>query len=319
MKETKALLLSYGRVALEDFSVKASKSKAGPGAGLKSVFFRFFNHRVKLEIDPESPLIAKRIGERTKLYLDGEEIVEGYVEEPVLHCPEQAYITVSESCIYNCLFCPMPKLKGMRKSEEDIVRMIKKVSDKINAISITSGVYKSLSEEVEYVAHIIRALEKFGLPIGVSICPTKDSSDILYTAGAREIKYNIEILDRKLFNKICRGKDYDFILESLINAVDLYGRNKVFSNIIVGLGENNENVKKGIDFLTSHGVIPILRPYYPHPLRKEEIGNERPSAERILKLSTYLKNSLEEHNLDLSQIKTMCIPCGGCDITPLDF
>lgn len=319
MKETKALLLSYGRIALKDFSVKPSKSKAGPGAGLKSVFFRFYNHRVKLEIDPRSPLIAKKKGEKIKIYLHEKEIVEGYIEEPVLHCPEQAYITVSESCIFNCLFCPMPKLKGRRKSEEKIVRMIKNVSDKINAISITSGVYKSLSEEVEYVAKIIRALEKFKLPIGVSICPTKGSSEILYEAGAREIKYNIEVFDRNLFDKICRGKDYHLILESLIDAVDLFGRNKVCSNIIVGLGENNESIKEGIDFLTSHGIVPILRPYYPHPSRKGEIKNERPSAERILELSAYLKNSLKKHNLDPSQIKTMCIPCGGCDITPLDF
>jgi len=47
--------------------------------------------------------------------LEGDEVVirdtkkkssVGTFEDAIAHCPEQAYITVSEVCIFNCQYCP---------------------------------------------------------------------------------------------------------------------------------------------------------------------------------------------------------------------
>jgi biotin synthase-related radical SAM superfamily protein len=64
------------------------------------------------------------------------------------------------------------------------------------------------------------------------------------------------------------------------------------------------------------GVIPILRPISPHPLRKGDIDVERPSPERLLSLARATKKILAEHDLRPDLAETMCLPCTGCDITP---
>ncbi len=51
---------------------------------------------------------------------DDMEIASGQLVDPLLHCPEQAYITVSERCIYDCKFCAVPKLQGGIKSRQTV-------------------------------------------------------------------------------------------------------------------------------------------------------------------------------------------------------
>jgi hypothetical protein len=58
---------------------------------------------------------------------DGRELVRGRIEPALLHCPEQAYITLSESCIFDCTFCPVPKLGG-RTSRQGSNKRLKRRS-----------------------------------------------------------------------------------------------------------------------------------------------------------------------------------------------
>ena len=86
----------------------------------------------------------------------------------------------------------------------------------------------------------------------------------------------------------------------------MFGRNHVFSNILIGLGETNENVIKGMELLASKGVIPILRKVNPHPLRKDEIYVEMVTAGRLLKLAGEERRILEKYGLDVTQAVTGC-------------
>ena len=96
----------------------------------------------------------------------------------------------------------------------------------------------------------------------------------------------------------------------------IFGKNRVASNFILGLGESDECVLAGVTRLAEMGVIPILRPISPHPLRKGEVKVERPSAERLLRLAKATRKVLEDHGLRADLAETMCLPCTGCDITP---
>ena len=51
-------------------------------------------------------------------------IARGMLERPLCHCPEQTYITLSGKCIYDCQFCPVPKLHGEIKTSEKIQHMV---------------------------------------------------------------------------------------------------------------------------------------------------------------------------------------------------
>src|SRR5512147_1332242 len=139
--ETKARLLSAGTVELSEPVPKGQSSTAGPGAGGQSIFFKSGERTVRLSVVERSPLRLERRGEGVALLQGEEEVARGRLVESLFHCPEQAYITVSERCIYDCKFCAVPKLKGGVKSRERVLRMVEDASKtgSLKAISLTSG------------------------------------------------------------------------------------------------------------------------------------------------------------------------------------
>jgi biotin synthase-related radical SAM superfamily protein len=248
---------------------------------------------------------------------DGKPIVTGQLEPALSHCPDQAYLTISGRCIYDCKFCPVPKLDGDVKVPDEILDLVEeaKRTGRLRAISLTSGVEKSPEDEVRKAVSIVLALRSlYDLPIGVSVYPTDTSSEELKEAGATEIKYNVETMDPEIFARTCPGLSLEYVLKSLEKAVLIFGRNRVSSNFILGLGESDECVLAGVASLAEMGVIPILRPISPHPLRKGEVKVERPSAERLLRLARATGKALEDNDLRADLAETMCLPCTGCDI-----
>lgn len=317
----KADLLSIGSAQVDKSLLPGqlkSKATAGPGAGNSSIFLKSGNRRVRLTINDLSPL---RIvpEEDNVVVLKGEDVVaRGILEQPLCHCPEQAYITLSEKCIYDCQFCPVPKMQGGIKDCKKVLQMVEEANStgELKAISLTSGVAVSPRLEVKRTAEIIRLLSReYDLPIGVSVYPTNNSSEELYSAGASEIKYNVETLDPVIFRRVCPDLSTHNIFDALDNAVNIFGRNNVSSNFIIGLGESDETVIKGLKRLTGRCVIPILRPISPHPLRPD-VKIKRPDSARLLKLGNKLKDMLDCQNLCVDKSRTMCLACTGCDLTP---
>jgi biotin synthase-related radical SAM superfamily protein len=318
----KAELVAVGSVDVDESVLsRISTSSAGPGTGLKSIFFTSGGHRVRLEIDKDSPLKMIKENGDFAIIKDNKELVRGDIEPILAHCPEQAYITLSERCVYDCKFCSVPKLQGKVKTLEEVVAMVEqaKQTGQLKAIALTSGIVDSPEDEIDRVVEVVKALKKFGVPIGVSVHPTKDSSQRLKDAGVVEIKYNVETMDREIFERVCKGRKglaLDFVLESLRNAVAVFGRNRVSTNFIIGLGETDECVREGVEYLAQLGVIPILRPITIPPLRKGELEATRPNAERLLKLAKMTREILAKYGLRVDVAQTMCLPCTGCDITP---
>ncbi|MDK2891320.1 MAG: hypothetical protein PWR21_1952, partial [Methanoculleus sp.] len=191
--EEKAYLISIGSASIDEAlsaDLLPAPATAGPGAGGSSIFIRSGDRRVRLSINPASPLRVVPDGDGIAVVRDGEKIVRGRLERPLCHCPEQAYITVSERCIFDCKFCPVPKLGGAVKDTETVLGMVEEAARRgnLSAISLTSGVGESPEQEVERMAAVVRALRaRFDLPIGVSVYPTAGSTGILRAAGADEI------------------------------------------------------------------------------------------------------------------------------------
>lgn len=324
MDETiKAELLAIGTADVEASLLPPPRtSTAGPGMGLQSVFFSSGGLRVRLEVAPGSPLKMVRKNGHAAILRNGRELAEGDVEPVVAHCPGQVYITVSERCIYNCRFCSVPKAKGKIKTKEEILAIVEraKKNGDLRVIALTSGIAVSPADEIDRVADIVRALAPYGVPIGVAVHPAEGSSQKLKDAGVTEVKYSVETMDKAIFARMCRGgkgHDLPFILTSLREAVAVFGRNRVSSNIIIGLGESDECVRQGVEYLARMGVIAILRPISISPQRQKELeGAVRPDAARLTRLMLMTREILKKYDLHPEVSQTMCLACTGCDLTP---
>ncbi|PWR71434.1 radical SAM protein [Methanospirillum lacunae] len=314
--DLKARLLAIGtaQVTGEPIDEYVTRSTAGPGAGGRgSLFFSNGSHRVRLSLADASPVQIKHLGEgRVELTIDGEKF-SGVLEHPALHCPRQAYITITPSCIFSCRYCNVPVLKGSRKTLEEIESLVESVYGKIDAISLTSGVLESIEEEEAYAVKVVSRLTRFNVPIGVSIYPTLQTPARLKQAGAAEVKFNLEAATPDLFTAMCPGLSFGSIRDILRESVRLFGRGHVFSNIILGLGESDAEMQDCIDSLCQDGVIPVIRPLNPIAELSEFT---RPDAARIELIFRYLEAALKKSGLDPSMALTMCPACMGCDMIP---
>lgn len=315
-QELKAYLLAVGSARLtgKDATPYISSSSAGPGAGGDgSVFFSAHGMRVRFALSDTSPIEIIHAGQGSATLSYGEIMVPGRLDPVGLHCPEQAYITVSSGCIFNCRYCNVPRLPKRRKSVGEIHAMVDGIKDRIDAISITSGVYSDIYEEEDFVCQVVRDLAGFGLPIGVSIYPTEHTPGRLYGLGVKEVKFNLECATPELFKTLCPGHDRDLIIRVLQKSVVLFGRGHVFSNIILGIGETDEEMNACIRELTKMGVIPVIRPL--NPIAGFS-GSRRPDAERLIRIAGYHERALEDEGLDPREALTMCVRCRGCDLVP---
>lgn len=311
----KAELLEIGTACItgEDASEYIAKSSSGPGAGgLGSVFFSNGKQRVKLNLSETSPVtLTHHKSGKTTLTL-GSKTYEGFLEKPGMHCPNQAFLTVSASCIYSCSYCSVPKLKGKRKSISEIKTLIKQAGD-IKAVSLTSGVASSPEEEETYMLSVLDALQPFCHPVGVEIYPLNKTAEKLYKAGVSEVKFNLETATADLFEKNCRGLNRDIILNELKSAAALFGKGHVFTNVIFGLGETDEDIRTLLEELARIGVIVSLRPLSP---KSGVLGMNRPTKERMLRLFKIQSEIHTAYHLNTGCAQTMCGLCTGCDLVP---
>jgi biotin synthase-related radical SAM superfamily protein len=316
-KRLKARLLEAGSVRLsgEPADEYVSRSAAGPSAGTSgSLFFSpVTGRRVRAGIDEKCSIeVVHRGGGEADLFID-DDVVSGRLEPAALHCPRQAYITVSGTCIFRCRYCPVPSLPGRRKEVDEIVRMVESVADRIDAIAITSGVASSIEEEEAYVLEVVAALRSFELPIGVSIYPCPETPARLHALGVAEVKFNIEAATPELFSEMCPGLSWEGVWEALSSSVALFGRGRVYSNVIVGLGETDKDLERIMGDLAAIGVVPVLRPLTPAASLADM---PRPSADRLLRLCDVHKKILRRAGLDPCRALTMCAACTGCDLVP---
>jgi lipoate synthase len=330
----KAILLAGGPLKVsKDFRppFPFSRSTAGPGAGSTSIVLTFAGTRVKKAIttgDAEFSLIGS--GPRYVIMRGDEILVEDVEIRPtVAHAPEQAFFNLDTHCIYHCKFCTSPSLderiiKGL--DPDKVVSMILKMAERpdMKAVALTSAVVKDPQSTVDKLAYVIsRVRENMpDIPIGVEpYIDRPEQVDQLKRAGADEIKLNVETFDRDIFEKVCGEQDLDRILETIRYAAKVFGRGKVTSNIIVGMGETDENVLDGLETLAEMGCVPTLRPLRLNDINRapmtEALGELRPiTPERMLHLARELRRIMESHGLTSYSLHTMCHECGCCDIVP---
>jgi biotin synthase-related radical SAM superfamily protein len=331
----KATLIAGGAVRLPrdmHLPFKASRSTAGPGAGSTSIVFCFEGLRVKKAISREAGEFELLVGpEGYSMTHGGAPFIEKVELQPTIyHCPGQAFINLHQECIFDCKFCTSPRLPRDSTKNLDQGKVLQMVQDVLGredlvAISITSAVVGSAERTLDEMVGVVEQVRKMVgpcMPIGVEpYVSDLEDIDRLKDAGANEIKLNVETFDREIFEKVCGEMDIDWIMQALEHAVKVFGRGKVTTNIIFGLGETDENVLAGVERLAGMGIVPSLRPLRINDINRGplmgSLGSLEPvTPERIVHLSQMAKVILSNHGLSPLDYQTMCHRCRCCDLVP---
>jgi biotin synthase-related radical SAM superfamily protein len=249
---------------------------------------------------------------------------------PVLyHSPEQAFFNLGQACIFDCLFCTSRKLSKDMVKDLDLDQVVELILEadrtgEMKAVAFTSAVVNSIRETVDRMVYVVRKVREAlpDMPIGVEpYVGSNEDIDRLKEAGATEIKINIESYDERIISIACPKLQLPKQLEFLRYAVQVFGRGKVTSNIIIGLGETDRNVLEGVTVLASMGVVPTIRALKINPTNRpvleSALGKLEPvTPERLLHLNQEAKIILMGHGLSTRSYRTMCHECGCCDIVP---
>lgn len=286
------------------------------------------NIRIRMTTSLNSNYVLIYKDSKFSIMKDGKTLLEDVcLEEPIVHAPEQLYMSLYQYCKVGCKFCPLSISKDRVHFSLDTIYsdIDESINKKITSMGITTSVPYNLSlsdleDEILFVVEKVRQrLPK--IPIGVSTkCPTRRFLERLKKAGVSEVRLNLEVFNEELAKKIMPNKSINEIKESLLVAVQVFGRGKVSSNFIVGIGESNTDIENGIKWCCSNGIIPTIYPYDPIDLTielDEKLDFHKPSSKRLIQLAKIHKKYLIENNLFSESLKTMCPACAASHIFPV--
>lgn len=238
----------------------------------------------------------------------GSAVVLGLLDTKLDAAPTTVYLMTNRrgKCDANCQFCPQARGSEGRadmlsrvtwplfRTETVIDRIVGAFKDgKVMRVCIQALNYPRVLVHLSAVVGSIHSRVK--IPISVSCQPLGKSSIIqLFEAGAERIGIPLDAATEEIFKKtkgiVVRGP-YDWQKQrSLLNeAVGVFGKGKVSTHLIVGLGETEEQMTRMIQECVDKSVVPGLFAFT--PIRGTALENEStPPLEkyRRIQLARYL-------------------------------
>ena len=172
----------------------------------------------------------------------------------------------------------------------------------------------------EVVAGVRKALPKVPIGIEPNAIPRRDL-ERLKTSGADELKVNVQAASKRVFDIVCPRLEREDILRCLRDGVEVFGRGRVASNVIIGLGETDDEVLDCIKELAEMGVVANLRALRVNDANARNLEGALGSAvgvrdpTRIERLVRAQKTIFEKAGLSPRGFRTMCHRCACCDLT----
>ncbi len=212
----------------------------------------------------------------------GSAIVLGLLNGKLDAAPTTAYLmTFSEGkCRANCGFCPQARNSRSRADMLSRVswpafataRVLDEIENAVRKDVIKRVCIQALNypEVLTHLQTIVKAVyQRVKIPISVSCQPLNiENIRRLAEAGAERIGIPIDAATEEIFNKVkgaAAGGPYNMKsqLTLLGEAVKIFGKGKVSTHLIVGLGETEKEMVKIIQKCVDIGVLPALFAFTP--------------------------------------------------------
>ena len=219
----------------------------------------------------------------------GSAVVLGLVHGMVGVPPTALYILLQgEGCRGRCMFCPqssgdpahVSRVEWLEFPIEDVTARARAMMDTRAGGGRFERVCVQCTDEPavrEVLPGFVAGLRRLGLPISVSTSPlTRGELLALKGAGTDTVTVPLDCADREMCLRI-KGRGAAEIFGALREAVEVFGRGKVGTHIIVGMGESEESVVVALAELAEMGVVPSLFAFTPVRGTPME-GRRRPSV-----------------------------------------
>lgn len=192
------------------------------------------------------------------------------------------------------------------------------VQQMVMTTGTTTGPDRGARNLVRSVRAVLEAVP--GLPIQVQCEPPGDLSWIraLHDAGATAIGIHVEALDDEVRGRWMPGKSTVPMAEyeaAWDEAVRVFGPNRVSTYLLVGLGEDPDELIAGAGGLIDRGVYPFVVPFRPMSgTLAARDGVRAPEAELLRYVTEGVAAKLRAAGMSGADQKAGCAACGACSV-----
>lgn len=194
--------------------------------------------------------------------------------------------------------------------------------DGVRQMVMTTGTTAGPDRGARNLARCVRAVRDAvpALPIQVQVEPPADLSAIadLHRAGAVAIGIHVESLDDDVRQRWMPGKAtvpmaaYEAAWDE---AVRIFGRNRVSTYLLIGLGEDPDEMVAGAAGLIDRGVYPFVVPFRPMMgtlARRDGVGAPAPAVVR--EVTERVAALLRTAGMFGADQEAGCAACGACGV-----
>lgn len=259
-----------------------------------------------------------------------------YEQIALLHGADVLASTVVQTCVRyaeqeRCRFCAIEEsLRAGSTVAAKTPGQLAEVAaaavalDGVRQLVLTTGTTAGPDRGARHLERCVRAVLAAvpGLPVQVQIEPPADLSviDELHAAGATAIGIHVESLDDTVRRAWMPGKGavpmaaYEAAWD---RAVAVFGRNRVSTYLLVGLGEDPDELVAGAARLVERGVYPFVVPLrvLPGTLAARD-GVRGPAPELVAEVTGRVAALLRAAGMHGADQGAGCAACGACSALP---
>jgi biotin synthase-related radical SAM superfamily protein len=221
-------------------------------------------------------------------------------------------------CTANCGFCSQARdshsrtemLSRVTWPDFEVHRIVhalapSRLDPKVKRVCVQALNYPEVSEDLVAIAETIRS-RNFSIPISVSCQPLKKAQmQELAEAGVERMGIPLDAATRAIFERV-KGKkangpyDWNTHHKTMLEAVQVFGRGKVSTHLIVGLGERECDLVRRIAWCVKHHILPGLFSFTPIPGTALEAGNQ-PTIEKYRRIQL-ARHLIVNEQVDFSEV-----------------
>ena len=173
--------------------------------------------------------------------------------------PTTAYLLLERGCAGKCVFCPQSFGDNEHVSrvvwlEYDLSDIVERLNDsEFEWICLQTAVYPKLEDDLAVVLSSISR----DIPISVAVSPLSQIEPFkLAEAGVDRIGIPVDGATKSIveWSKGYSSTEWEEFFDYLFTAIEVFGKEKVSTHIIVGLGETDKELSLAFKSFKSIGV-----------------------------------------------------------------